>query len=233
MPSVRTPRACSQRRRAPVTTARTTSLTVPPSAALIRLNWARSARTHSNRRCEPTGTLSGTLGRRVGEVPADLAQRLDRLGDLAQRRPAGARPRARPGAAAAAGCAATPSASLASSWAADGVGLGTQSWSGSAGSGTGLTSKSTVAMSTPGDAVDERVVGLGDEGEALAGQPLDHPQLPERLRAVELLGEHPRRHVAQLLLRARRGQRRVADVVLEVEGRVVDPERAPGRRPAG
>ncbi len=62
MPSVRTPRLCSQRRRAPVTTASTTSLTVPPSALLIRLNWPRSARTHSNRRCDPTLTLSGTSG---------------------------------------------------------------------------------------------------------------------------------------------------------------------------
>ena len=38
---------------------------------------------------------------------------------------------------------------MASSCAADGVGPGTQSWSGSAGSGTGWTSNSTVAMSTP------------------------------------------------------------------------------------
>ena len=37
--------------------------------------------------------------------------------------------------------------------------------------------------------------------------------------------EDPGGEVAQLLLGSRRGQRRVADVVLEVEGRVVDPER--------
>ncbi len=78
-----------------------------------------------------------------------------------------------------------------------------------------------------GDAVDERVVGLREQREALALQPLHQPQLPERLRAVELLGELPRHHVLQLLLGAGRGQRRVADVVLEVERRVVDPERAP------
>ena len=43
-----------------------------------------------------------------------------------------------------------------------------------------------------GDAVDQRVVGLADDREAAALEPLDQPQLPERLRAVELLGEDPR-----------------------------------------
>jgi hypothetical protein len=81
----------------------------------------------------------------------------------------------------------------------------------------------------PGDAVDEGVMSLGHERETLPRQPLDEPQLPERLRAVELLGEHPRGHVAELLLRPRGRQRRMADVVLEVEGRVVDPVRPPGR----
>ena len=44
-PSVRTPRRRSQRRSAPVTTASTTSLTVPPSAFLIALN-SSSCRAH-------------------------------------------------------------------------------------------------------------------------------------------------------------------------------------------
>ena len=56
-------------------------------------------------------------------------------------------------------------------------------------------------------------------------QALDQPQLPERLGAVELLGEDPRRQVAQLLLGARRRQRGLAHVVVEVEVRVVDPDR--------
>ena len=60
-------------------------------------------------------------------------------------------------------------------------------------------------MSTPRP-VDERVMCLGDEGEALARQPLHHPELPEGLRAVELLREHARAPV-QLLLRAGRGGR--------------------------
>ena len=46
--------------------------------------------------------------------------------------------------------------------------------------------------------------------------------------AVEPLGDDARGQRAQLRLRARRGQRRVADVVLEVEGGVVDPQRPAG-----
>ena len=32
----------------------------------------------------------------------------------------------------------------------------------------------------PGDPVDERVVGLGQQREAVVGEPLDQPQLPQR-----------------------------------------------------
>ena len=56
-------------------------------------------------------------------------------------------------------------------------------------------------------------------------QALDQPQLPERLAAVELLGEDPRGEVAQLLVGARRRQRGLAHVVVEVEVGVVDPDR--------
>src|SRR3954471_24498038 len=42
-----------------------------------------------------------------------------------------------------------------------------------------------------GNAVDHRVVRLSDDGKAPALQPLDQPELPQRLRAVELLGEDP------------------------------------------
>jgi hypothetical protein len=38
-----------------------------------------------------------------------------------------------------------------------------------------------------GDAVDQRVVALADDREAVVVQALDQPQLPERLAAVELL----------------------------------------------
>ncbi len=54
-----------------------------------------------------------------------------------------------------------------------------------------------------GDAVDQRVVGLGDQREAVVLQALDQPHLPQRLGAVELLGEDPRGQVLQLLPAAR------------------------------
>ena len=71
------------------------------------------------------------------------------------------------------------------------------------------------------------MVALADDREAVALEALDQPQLPERLRAVELLGEDPRGEVAQLLLGAGRGQGGLADVVVEVQVGVVDPDRAP------
>ena len=72
------------------------------------------------------------------------------------------------------------------------------------------------------------MVGLRDQREAALAQALDQPQLPERLRPVELLGEDPGGHPAQHVLVAGRRQGGVADVVAEVELRVVDPERPAG-----
>ena len=76
------------------------------------------------------------------------------------------------------------------------------------------------------DPVHERVVGLRDDREAAALDALDEPHLPERLGAVEALGEDAPDQLAQLVVRARLGQSRVTNVVVEVEARVVHPERA-------
>ena len=78
------------------------------------------------------------------------------------------------------------------------------------------------------DPVDQGMVGLRDQGEAALAQALDQPQLPERLGPVELLGEDPGRHPAKHVLVAGRRQGGMADVVAEVELRVVDPEGATG-----
>jgi hypothetical protein len=43
----------------------------------------------------------------------------------------------------------------------------------------------------PGDPVDHAVVDLGDDGEPVVLQAFDHPQLPQRLGAVQLLGDDP------------------------------------------
>ena len=78
-----------------------------------------------------------------------------------------------------------------------------------------------------GDAVDHAVVNLGDQRPPTTGEPLDHPHLPQRAVPIELHGHQPAHQVVQLLLPAGRRQRRVADVVGEVEVRVVDPHRPP------
>ena len=68
-------------------------------------------------------------------------------------------------------------------------------------------------------------MALADDREPVVGEAGDHPQLPERLRAVEALREGPRGERPQLLLVAGGRQRRVADVIVEVQVRVVDPDR--------
>ena len=130
-------------------------------------------------------------------------------------------------------CAPGPACPTASSSAPDGSGAGCHGSSGCGTSvGTGPRSKITWRDVDARDAVDERVVGLGDEREAAVREALDHPHLPQRLGAVELLGEDPPGQQQQLLLGARVRQRGLAHVVLEVEARVVDPQRpaGPGRR---
>ena len=57
-------------------------------------------------------------------------------------------------------------------------------------------------------------------------KPVHQPHLPQRLRAVQRLGEQPPGQHLQLVLVAGRGQAGVAQVVAQVEVRVVDPHGA-------
>ena len=75
------------------------------------------------------------------------------------------------------------------------------------------------------DAVDERVVGLRDQREALAGQALDEPDLPQRLGAIQALGEQTPGQLGQRRLVGRSRERGVADVVARVEVGIVGPHR--------
>jgi hypothetical protein len=77
-----------------------------------------------------------------------------------------------------------------------------------------------------GDAVDHAVVDLGDQRPSAAGETLDHPGLPERSVPIELDRHELRHQVVQLFFSTRSRQRRVTDVVGEVEVRVVDPHRS-------
>ena len=74
-------------------------------------------------------------------------------------------------------------------------------------------------------AVDHRVVQLGQHRHAAALEPLDQVQLPQRPRAVQRAREDPRDGLGQPAVVARRRHRALADVEVEVEGRVLDPVR--------
>ena len=93
-PSVRTPRERSQLCSAPLTAARKTSLTVPPSAFLTSLRSASGTRIQLTRRCGPIGPLSGVSGAWLMRAPGDLADAGDCLARLVDRlrRAAEARP---------------------------------------------------------------------------------------------------------------------------------------------
>ncbi len=139
----------------------------------------------------------------------------------------GARTAARAPRAISAGTVERSSSAWASSWAAVGAGRGTQAVGAagvSAESGAGVEQHGGDVDA--GDAVDERVVGLADDREAVARQPLDEPQLPQRLVAVQRLGEQATGQPLQRGVVARARQPGVAQVVADVEVRVVDPGRA-------
>ncbi|UUY02371.1 hypothetical protein LRS13_16905 [Svornostia abyssi] len=74
------------------------------------------------------------------------------------------------------------------------------------------------------DAVDERVVRLAQHRPLAIAKALDHPDLPQRPVAVEALREHAPCEPAELLVAAGMRQGGVAQVVPEVEVRVVDPD---------
>ena len=65
---------------------------------------------------------------------------------------------------------------------------------------------------------------LGDKRPIAVGEALDHPQLPQRLTAVEVLREDPAGQVSQFLCRARPGRGCMADVIEDLEMWVVHPD---------
>ena len=76
-------------------------------------------------------------------------------------------------------------------------------------------------------AVDERLVALGDQREAIAAQALDQPQLPQRAVALQPRREHAPGELRELALTARARQRGAAQLVLERERGRRRPQRAP------
>ncbi len=80
--------------------------------------------------------------------------------------------------------------------------------------------------------VDRRVVHLAVDRLAAALQPVDEVELPQRAAPVERAGVQPGGLLGELPVVARLGQGELADVVLDVEVRVLDPVRLVERRAA-
>ena len=232
-PSVRTPRERSHRPSPPATTVRNTSFTVPPRPFFTALKSASSALGPEHAPVRADRHVQRHVGRGVQAGPDHLA---DPLGGLP-----GARRWWRRGAGRAHGLAGQPRRACRSrpfTPSADQLRLarlrrGLHALGRAARSGTGGQVEQHGGDVHPRHAVHQRVVGLRDQREAVALEPLHQPDLPQRLGAVQALGEDPPGQPAQLVLRARRGQRRVAHVVVDVEARVVDPEAAGPSRSAG
>ena len=74
----------------------------------------------------------------------------------------------------------------------------------------------------PGDAIDERVVDLDDEGDAPVVEPVDPPRLPQRAAPVELPGDQHGHEIGDLAAGAGRRHLRAMEVRVEVEVRIVD-----------
>ena len=211
---------------APATTASTTSLTVPPSEFLIALNCPRSASTHVNRRWGPIRTLNGVGGAAWSPVQASAptlpSARPARSGHgprAAQRRPDPSHHLGRHGRALEQRVGQQLGA--ARERARDPLVVGRRHRQ-RIGRGVEQHGRDVDA----GDPVDERVMGLRQHREAPVGEALDEPQLPQRPAAVERLGEHAARQPLQLAVAAGARQRRVADVVADLEMGIVHPHRA-------
>ena len=80
-----------------------------------------------------------------------------------------------------------------------------------------------------GDAVDERVVGLPDDGPAVR-QAAYEVDAPQRVVVIERVGEQLARELAQLAGAAGRRHRHRVDVAGDVEGAVVGPVRVAEQR---
>ena len=106
-----------------------------------------------------------------------------------------------------------------------GVERGSKGGAGS-GCGVGIGGEQDRHQIDARDAIDHAVVDLLHDREALAAlETFRDPELPERPRAVERLRDQPPDQALQLPFVARPRQRGVAHVVLELEVRVVHPDR--------
>src|SRR3954447_9857620 len=232
-PSTGSPRPTRRSRNPRVIAASTTSFTVPPKLVRIVLTSARRPRAHAHRRCGPIGPFSDVAG--TGHM------RRRKL--CIPRATCAASAAMRPGRRIAACMVRMPSYGLAmrsaTARATSSTGLG----SGAARGGLGprpppprrRRGHRRLALAIEQDAeqvgrryaVDHAMVDLRDHRPPAVAEPLRNPKLPQRPRAVELLGHDPPDQVAELLVASGRRQTRAAHVVVENEMRIIDPQRAP------
>ena len=169
-------------------------------------------------------TLNGLWG--AGAlIPATVVAPMLARPSLTCERPCGARSSARAPRVISAGTVVRSTQRLAEQLGRPGQRLGGPGHGGGRGHGLGSGVEQDRGDVHARDPVDERVVGLGDQREAPAGHALHEPDLPQRLGAVEPLGEEPPGEPLERLLIGRPGQGRVAYVVARVEMRIIGPHR--------
>ena len=180
--------------------ASTTSLTVPPNAFLTALKSASSHAHAAKRRCGPISTFSGVGGAGFSAAQTISPMPSARLARLAERalgrRSAATRRAPRRRRAPCAQRRATPAASELDAASARARGCHGSSGCVDLGAASGARSNSTVARSTPAMPSISAWWVLEISAEAAVVEALDEPHLPQRLGAVELLGEDPRGEVA-------------------------------------
>ena len=205
-------RASRSRRSPAVTSASTTSLTVPPSASRIARTRSSSTWATASRRCSPSGTLRLVCGAAASS----------------SRRARSTRPRA-PSSPTRAGSVARPASSCRTPSRGGGGGSGARQ-----GGGDGARVEHHGRRVAGADAVDQAVVGLGGERPAPVLEPLEQHAAPQRPRAVEAVRVEVAGPVEQLALAAGRRQRGPRDVGRDVEVGVVLPPGPPeAARPSG
>ena len=216
--STGSPRAASSARTPPVMRPRTTSLTPHPCARATRLASGRSRQRVESRRWGPTGALS--------ELGTAL---LDRRGPGLRRGP-----RQRRAATSAGGRGAAPTRSCCRRCRAPvqaaRVGAPHDEPRGAGTGGRHRRLEQRAGHAHRGQAVGERMVEDDEHADPAVPEPGHEPESATAAGTDPEVGHQPLREREQRRLVARRRDGDLADMVVDRERRVVDPERPAGQR---
>ena len=223
------PRLRSTLRKAPLTAASTTSLTVPPSSRLMALMSVSDARAQAYRRCRPMGPLSEEPGAGLADVASFAAAlavseawRIASAGRV-MAAPTARTVLARQGHHVQYGLAGQLRRRRLARWLPACLLRCTRRRPGS----NGACIEHHPVQLGAGHPVDHRMVHLGDQRPPAVAQAIDQPVLPERVIAVEPLRHHSGHQRVQLLIPARRRERRLPQVITEIEIWIIYPDRRP------